>query len=41
VTTIASPGYFLARREFPVVVMFGVLTVLTIASLVVVISDAG
>ena len=28
-TVIVSPGYFLARREFPAVGMFGVLRVAT------------
>ena len=32
-TTIVSPGYFLARREYPAVGMFGVLVVLTLAAL--------
>ena len=34
-TVIQSPGYFAARREYPPVVMFGVLAVLTIAALTV------
>jgi hypothetical protein len=33
-TVIQSPGYFLARRELPPVVMFAVLAVLTIAAIV-------
>ena len=34
-TVIASPGYFLARREFPAVGMFGVLAALTVTALAV------
>ena len=34
-TVIQSPGYFAARREYPPVVMFGVLAGLTIAALTV------
>jgi hypothetical protein len=34
-TVIASPGYFLARRELPVVGMFGVLAALTAIALAV------
>ncbi|HEX6262659.1 MAG TPA: hypothetical protein VF097_07420 [Actinomycetota bacterium] len=34
-TTIASPGYFLARGEVPMVAMFGVLAALTASGLVV------
>ena len=33
-TVVASPGYFLARRELAPVIMFGALTVLTLAALV-------
>jgi hypothetical protein len=34
-TVIASPGYFLARRELPVVGMFDVLAALTAIALAV------
>jgi hypothetical protein len=34
-TVIVSPGYFLARREFLAVGMFGVLAALTVAALAV------
>ncbi len=34
-TVIVSPGYFLARREFSAVGMFGVLAALTVAALAV------
>ncbi len=34
-TVIASPGYFLARRELPAVGMFGVLAALTVTALAV------
>ena len=37
-TTIASPGYFVARREWPVVGLFAVLATLTLVSLVVVLT---
>ncbi len=37
-TVIASPGYFLARRELPAVGMFGVLTALTVTALAVVLA---
>ena len=33
-TVIASPGYFLARREIPPVVMFAVLTAATVTAIV-------
>jgi hypothetical protein len=32
---IVSPGYFLARRDMPVVGMFGVLAALTVIALAV------
>lgn len=35
-TTIVSPGYFLARREFAVVALFAVLVALTVAALAVI-----
>lgn len=34
-TSIQSPGYFLARRELPPVVMFGGLAVATVVAIVV------
>jgi hypothetical protein len=37
-TVIASPGYFLARRDLPVVAMFGVLAALTVTALAVVLA---
>ena len=37
-TVIQSPGYFLARREWPPIVMFAVLCVATVAAILVLIS---
>jgi len=34
-TVIASPGYFLARRELPAAALFALLTVLTVKALAV------
>ena len=34
-TVIVSPGYFLARRDLPVVGMFGILAALTVTALAV------
>jgi hypothetical protein len=34
-TVVQSPGYLLARREYPPVVMFGVLAVATFAAIIV------
>jgi hypothetical protein len=40
-TVIQSPGYFLARHEWPPVVMFAVLAGLTIAAIVATALDGG